>query len=146
MHKLINGIFVALGMVCLALGAIGAVLPILPTVPFLIGALLCFAKGSEKFYNWFTKTKIYKNNLQSFVEKRSMTRKQKAWALGMMTGMILLATYFVPVWQGKLGLIAVIVFNYIYFAVGIRTISQEEADEMRRELEERWKAEEKEQS
>ena len=55
--------FVVLGCVSLALAVIGVVIPILPTVPFLALAALCFAKSSDRLNNWLINTKFYQNNL-----------------------------------------------------------------------------------
>ena len=41
-------LYVILGCIGLALGAVGAVLPLLPAFPFLLLAAFCFAKSSEK--------------------------------------------------------------------------------------------------
>ena len=59
--------FVVLGCLSLGLGALGAVLPLLPAFPFLMLAAFCFAKSSEKLHGWFVSTKLYKKNLESFV-------------------------------------------------------------------------------
>ena len=51
-------LYVILGCIGLALGAVGAVLPLLPAFPFLLLAAFCFAKSSEKLHRWFTGTKL----------------------------------------------------------------------------------------
>ena len=56
----------------LALGAVGVVLPVLPTTPFLLVASFCFAKGSERFHRWFMGTRLYQNHLDSFVKERAV--------------------------------------------------------------------------
>ena len=132
MRTLMRKFLVLLGLLFMGLGMVGTVIPILPTVPFLIAAAFCFAKGSERFHRWFSSTKLYKENLQTFVEHRCMTAKQKFRALALMTVMIMIAMCFVPIWQGKVGLLAVILFNYIFFAVCIRTISEEEAKQIQK--------------
>lgn len=46
--------WIVLGFICLGLGTLGVVLPILPTVPFYMATVFCFAKSSRKLHDWFT--------------------------------------------------------------------------------------------
>ena len=59
-------IYIAFGFIFFALGAIGTTIPILPTVPFLLLASACFAKGSDRINHWFHNTTFYKNHLEEF--------------------------------------------------------------------------------
>ena len=118
--------FIVLGCLSLGLGAVGAVLPILPTVPFLMPAAFCFAKSSEKLHNWFISTKLYKKNLESFVQGKGMTMKTKIRI--MVTVTILMSIGFimmhaVPV--GRIILGFVWIFHVMYFIFGIKTLKVE---------------------
>lgn len=118
--------FIVLGCLSLGLGAVGAVLPILPTVPFLMLAAFCFAKSSEKLHNWFVSTKLYKKNLESFVQGKGMTVKTKIRI--MITVTILMSIGFimmhaVPV--GRIILGFVWIFHVMYFIFGIKTLKVE---------------------
>ena len=45
----------------------------------------CFARSSEKLHSWFVSTRLYKNNLESFVRGRGMTRAAKLRIMGVVT-------------------------------------------------------------
>ena len=70
-------LLVIVGCIGVGLGAVGAVVPMLPAFPFLMLAAVCFAKSSEKLDTWFKGTKLYKNNLETYVKGQGMTRKTK---------------------------------------------------------------------
>lgn len=76
--KLKRIIFLVVGCISLGLGCIGIILPILPTVPFFLVTVFCFANSSQKLHDWFIGTSMYKKHLESFVKKKGMTVKTKA--------------------------------------------------------------------
>ena len=70
-------LWIVLGCVGVGLGAVGAVLPLLPAFPFLLLAAFSFAKSSERLHTWFINTSLYKKNLESYVQHRAMTWRTK---------------------------------------------------------------------
>lgn len=70
-------VWIVLGFIGLGLGAVGSVLPLLPSFPFLLLAAFSFGKSSKKLHNRFISTKLYKHNLESYVKGHGMTGKTK---------------------------------------------------------------------
>lgn len=119
MHRFI---YLTIGFIFLALGLLGVVFPVLPTTPFLLATSFCFAKGSDRFHRWFTETKIYKNNLESFVNERAMTLKTKICTLAFASIMLLFPLIFVNVLAFRLFIIALYIIKYYYFIFRIKTV------------------------
>lgn len=115
-------LWLILGFAAIGLGAVGVVLPVLPTTPFLLLASFCLAKGSEKFHTWFTGTKLYNNHLDDFVQNRSMTLKTKLSILLPASVMLLLALVAMPNKYGRAFIVFLIIFKYVYFFTRIKTI------------------------
>ncbi|MDF1854958.1 YbaN family protein [Pseudooceanicola sp.] len=68
------------GLICLSLGAIGIVLPLLPTVPFLLLAAFCFAKGSETLHNWLINHKKLGPPIEGWRRNGAISRNAKRYA------------------------------------------------------------------
>ena len=116
-------IFTILGLICVGLGAVGIIIPVLPTVPFLLAATVLFAKGSEKFSKWFSGTKLYKNNLDSFIK------------ILIVASIMLIAAFFIcssP--AGKIVIAIVFVLKYYYFLVRIKTLPNRNKESVQTEV------------
>lgn len=124
MNKIKKCIYIGIGIIAFALGALGVILPILPTTPFLLLASFCFARGSEKFEKWFTESKIYKRHLESFVKERAMTLKQKVALLAFADFMIAFPLIILDSIHIKIFLIILVIFKFYYFIFRIKTIKK----------------------
>ena len=122
MNKVKKYIYITIGLIAFILGSIGVIIPILPTTPFLLLASFCFARGSERFNNWFKSTKLYKKHLESFVKEKAMTLKQKICILAFADFMIAFPLILVDVLAMKIFLVILILFKFYYFIFRIKTI------------------------
>lgn len=123
--KLKQIIFLIIGCLSLALGCVGIVLPILPTVPFFLLTVFCFANSSQKLHDWFIGTQMYKKHFESFVQKKGMTVRTKATILTSVTA--LMAVGFVLMLRKGIIVPCVIlavvwVCHLVYFLFGVKTI------------------------
>jgi len=119
-------LYLILGFIFLGIGAVGAVLPLLPSAVFLLAAAFFFARSSKKLNDWFLSTNLYKKNLESYVKNRAMTVKTKVTiicsiTLTMSIGFIMMSR--VPI--GRIILAIVWVCHILYFIFGIKTIQND---------------------
>jgi len=74
---LIRALLIVLGTLCVVLGVIGMILPVLPTTPLLLLAALCYARSSERFYNWLMTNRWCGKYIRNYREGRGIPLKQK---------------------------------------------------------------------
>lgn len=116
-------IWLGLGFICLCLGTIGIILPILPTVPFYMATVFCFAKGSKKMHRWFIHTHLYKKYLASFAKDKALPLKVKRNIILMVTVMMGIAFYFTPndLLIGRILIAIVWLVHLLYLLFIVRT-------------------------
>lgn len=129
--KLKRLFWIALGCMGVGLGAVGAVLPMIPAFPFLLLAAFSFARSSERLHSWFINTRLYKNNLESYVKARGMTCETKLRVILTVTAlmsigftMMYLKGLYIPC--AVLG--GVWIFHIIYFIFGVKTCRPEASE------------------
>lgn len=120
----LNIIYIILAFLFLGLGALGVVLPILPTTPFLLLASYFFAKGSPKFNRWFLSTKLYKNHLEEFIRTRSMTLKKKLCIVIPVSIMLFITAFTMDKMAVKILIAFLVMFIYYYFYFQIKTVEE----------------------
>lgn len=121
-NKLRHSVYIILGFIFLSLGAVGVILPVLPTTPFLLLASYFFSRGSVRFNNWFLSTKLYKNHLEGFVTNRSMTMATKIRLLSFASSVLILSAFIVKLFWVRVFIGFVVVFKYYYFTFHIKTV------------------------
>lgn len=102
-------IYFIIGMISFVVGTIGIVVPVLPTVPLYLLAVLCWAKSSDSFHQWFVNSNLYQKHVKDFADKTGITIKKKVKIV--LTTLVLMGIGFVfcPSTIGKI----VIVICYI---------------------------------
>lgn len=89
-------IYIVLGLVTVGLGALGVVVPGLPTTPFLLLASWLFYRSSPRLQQWLLGSWLGKY-IRSYHRRGGMTATQKAGAVGIMVAMVLFSTFvFIP--------------------------------------------------
>lgn len=91
----LRAVYLVVGLALVALGFIGAFLPVLPTTPFLILAVACFARSSRRLENWLLDHPRFGPTLRDWRMRGAVPRKAKLMSLG---GMLVGFTLF---WIGS---------------------------------------------
>lgn len=115
MRKIKQWALKAIGFLCLGLGCIGIVLPVLPTTPFVIAAALCFSFASPELSAWLEKNKYFGPYIDNYKNKTGVPMKQKVWAICFMWVMMIISMLIIqkPVMYAALFVIGVLVTIHI---------------------------------
>lgn len=114
-------LWLIIGLLFVAVGTAGVIVPILPTTPFVLAALFCFAKGSTRMHRWLLSTKLYQQHVKKFHETRSMTLKEKIVILAFASSMLLTGFYFSKNIYARIIIVILICVKYYVFIFKIKT-------------------------
>lgn len=116
-------VFRVIAFFCFALGIFGAFIPVLPTVPFLAAASFLFAKGSDRYYKWFTSTNLYKMHLRDYVLSKTMTLRTTLTIVIPVCLIIILLIILIDNLELRIIMCLVILTKNVYFWRFIKTNS-----------------------
>ncbi len=92
--------YIAAGCGCLGLGALGVVLPVVPTTPFVLLAAWCFSRGSQRLHRWLLAHRHFGPLVRDWESNRVIRRRAKVLATAVMVPLVGFMTPFadVPAW------------------------------------------------
>ena len=80
-QKVVRVFFFFAGTTSLVLGAVGIVLPVLPTTPFLLLALACYLRSSERMTQWMLNNKYFGKYIRNYRAGKGIPLKTKLIAI-----------------------------------------------------------------
>ena len=96
------------GTLFLLIGCVGIVLPLLPTTPFLLLALACYARSSERWYHWLITNRWFGEYIKNWHEGKGLPIKTKILMIAFLILTIgYSAVVMVPFFIGKVILIII---------------------------------------
>ncbi|RZN47132.1 DUF454 domain-containing protein [archaeon] len=90
-----RGVLIVSGSVSVGLGVIGIFVPILPTTPFLLLAAGCYARSSDRFYNWLLGNRLFGNYIRNYREGRGIPLVMKIAIILLLWVTILFSAFMV---------------------------------------------------
>jgi uncharacterized membrane protein YbaN (DUF454 family) len=112
-------LYVSGGWVCVGMAVIGAVLPLVPTTPFLLLASWCFYRGSPRIHAWLHRSKWFGPTLDDWQHYHGIRRSVKYRTVGLVAAVVLtsLVLSSLPSWLRYAALILVGVGLYVIWTV-----------------------------
>ena len=85
------------GTLSVSLGVLGIFLPLLPTTPFLLLALACYMRGSERMSVWMLNNSLFGEHLRNFQIKKAIPKRTKIWAISLTWVSLAISAWIMPV-------------------------------------------------
>lgn len=102
-----KSLFIVAGTICLGLGALGIILPLLPTTPFLLLSAAFYLRGSNRMYQWLLNNKWFGTYIRNYREGRGIPQRGKISALVLLWVTIFFSASFII----KIDVIRLILFT-----------------------------------
>jgi uncharacterized membrane protein YbaN (DUF454 family) len=94
-NRFLRAALVTAGTFFVGLAILGIFLPLLPTTCFLILAAACYARSSERFYNWLLNNRWFGRYVRNYLEKKGVPLRAKLLSISLLWITILFSATFV---------------------------------------------------
>jgi len=113
----VRAVFFVLGTVFLCLAALGIVVPVLPTTPFVLLAAACYLRASTRAHDRLVRSRTFGPTIVAWQEHRAIPPRAKALAIVMVTvTFVVSVAYVVDSSAARAGLAALGVILVIWLA------------------------------
>jgi len=115
LDKLKKIVLIVFGLLCLALGILGYIVPGLPGTIWLIISATLFVRSSDRLYNFVIRNKVFGNQVRGFLETGEMPMKAKILSLVSMWAFTFLSVIFAPYdWRFKVPILVLAIAGSAY--------------------------------
>ncbi len=80
--------WLVIGLLSLAVGALGVALPLLPTTPFILVAAFAFARSSNRLHNWLINHDVFGALISNWQRYGAISRRAKAASVMSMAALL----------------------------------------------------------
>jgi uncharacterized membrane protein YbaN (DUF454 family) len=94
-NRWVRRVLLVAGTFFVGLGILGIFLPVLPTTPFLLLAAACYARSSERFYDWLLKHRWFAKYIRPYREGKGVPLKAKVLSISLIWVTILFSVIFI---------------------------------------------------
>jgi uncharacterized protein len=93
-QSVLKALLLVAGTISLTLGAIGIILPILPTTPFLLLSAACYLRSSERMHKWLLGNRWFGEYIRNYQEGKGIPLKTKIVAMSVLWVAIIYSAFF----------------------------------------------------
>ena len=126
-----RGFLVLIGVLSVAIGAIGIFVPLLPTTPFLLLAAACFIRSSDRLYAWLIHHRWFGSYIRNYREHRAMSLPAKITVLTLLWVVIGYSAFFVVQVAWVRVLLVVIALGVTIHLLQLTTLKRSTRPELR---------------
>lgn len=107
-------LWISLGSISLVIGAIGIIVPILPTTPLIILAAFCFGKGSPALHHWLITNRYFGHYIKDYQDGKGVPLRIKFSAVILVWTSVLFSLLVIPLIAVKIFMGALAIFLTIF--------------------------------